>query len=114
VKLRTQLGIRVRELRLRRGLTQEQLGARAGLSYKFLGEVERGTANPTVKTLGALATGLDTGVADLFGPPARADEPLTTVTDGDLRAIEKAVRNLSVVLDRLKPPRRPRARSRRT
>jgi len=48
-------------------MSQERLAARAGLSYKFVGEVERGSGNPTVDTLAALAGALETDIADLFG-----------------------------------------------
>jgi transcriptional regulator with XRE-family HTH domain len=107
------LGTRVRELRLRRRLTQERLGAKAGLSYKFVGEVERGVANPTIETVAALATGLETDVADLFGPADRVEPSLATVTDEDTRALEKAVATLSKVLGRVRAQRRPAPRRRR-
>jgi len=71
VSLRSRLGIRVRTFRLRKGWSQEALAAEAGLSYKFLGEVERGVANPTVDTLDAISRALELDVTDLFGRPAQ-------------------------------------------
>jgi transcriptional regulator with XRE-family HTH domain len=54
-------------------MTQENVAERAGLSYKFIGEVERGSANPSMKTLERLATGLGVQLADLFaGLPTTA------------------------------------------
>lgn len=64
--LRQQVGRRVRALREHAGLTQEALGVRASLSYKFIGEVERGEANPSLESLGHLAEALDVDVATLF------------------------------------------------
>ena len=61
------LGANVRDLRVRRRLTQEQLGERAGLSYKFIGEVERGVTNPSIESVAAIAKALDADIADLFG-----------------------------------------------
>ena len=52
------LGKRVRELRKKRGLTQEQLAEKANVDVKFLGNIERGTENPTVGTLQKLAGAL--------------------------------------------------------
>lgn len=65
------LGANVRELRVRRRLTQEALGERAGLSYKFIGEVERGVSNPSIESVAAIAKALDADIADLFGGAAR-------------------------------------------
>ncbi|MFN3477313.1 MAG: helix-turn-helix transcriptional regulator [Candidatus Methylomirabilales bacterium] len=39
---RALLGRRIKALRVRRELTQEALGERAGLNYKYLGAIERG------------------------------------------------------------------------
>ena len=52
------LGRRIKALRLRRELTQEALGERAGLNYKYLGAIERGERNPSVKQLLKLAQAL--------------------------------------------------------
>lgn len=64
--LRGRMGARVRQLRHARRLTQEQLAERAGLSYKFLGEVERGRGNPTLTTLAALSDALGIRLVDLL------------------------------------------------
>jgi transcriptional regulator with XRE-family HTH domain len=55
---RTLLGRRIKALRLRRELTQEALGERAGLNYKYLGAVERGERNPSLKQLLKIAQAL--------------------------------------------------------
>lgn len=52
------LGRRIKALRLRRDLTQEALGEQAGLNYKYLGAIERGERNPSVKQLLKLAQAL--------------------------------------------------------
>ena len=72
--IRARLGANVRDLRVRRKLTQEALGERAGLSYKFIGEVERGLSNPSVQSLMAIANALDADVADLFARGTRASK----------------------------------------
>jgi transcriptional regulator with XRE-family HTH domain len=52
------LGRRTLALRTLRNLTQEELGERAGVSGKFVGQIERGTGNPSLKTMAALAQAL--------------------------------------------------------
>ena len=59
-----------REVRRRRkglGLTLEQLAERAGMSANYLGSVERGTVNPSVSTIVALAQGLGVAPGELLG-----------------------------------------------
>jgi transcriptional regulator with XRE-family HTH domain len=48
---RSLLGRWIKALRLRRELTQEALGEQAGLNYKYLGAIERGECNPSLKQL---------------------------------------------------------------
>ena len=52
------LGRALRELRARRGLSQEELGKRARLHRNYIGAAERGELNPTLRTLLKFATGL--------------------------------------------------------
>jgi transcriptional regulator with XRE-family HTH domain len=54
----TLLGRRIKALRLRQNLTQEALGERAGLNYKYLGAIERGERNPSLKQLLKIAQAL--------------------------------------------------------
>lgn len=65
------LGARVRSLRLARGWSQEELGARSNLDRTYISGIERGVRNPTVTVLHALSEGLGIGISDLF---ADADE----------------------------------------
>ncbi len=60
------LGRRIRELRKARNLTQEQFGERTGINYKYLGAVERGQENPTVKVLEKIARALRVALWELF------------------------------------------------
>lgn len=63
----TDLGPRIRSKRGRRGLSLEELAARAGVSRSMLSDVERGAKLPTVLVLDRIATGLDTSIARLLG-----------------------------------------------
>jgi transcriptional regulator with XRE-family HTH domain len=76
------LGRRIKELRKKRGLTQEELAERCHLHYKFLGGIERASVNTTLTVLKKIAAGLDVSVADLFryelhsGSPAQIRKQL--------------------------------------
>lgn len=89
--LLVEFGSRLRELRFRRQFTQETLAERAGLSYKFISEIERGMANPTLMTMAILAEALDCDVRALLGPQA---EPSRTLTAAQAARIEDAIRVL--------------------
>lgn len=59
-------GLRVRALRLERGLSQEALAAEAGIHRTYIGGIERGLRNPALKNIAALARALRVPVKDLF------------------------------------------------
>jgi len=57
-RLRAAFGHRLRQLRGRRGWSQALLAVKAGLSGKFLGEVERGEKSISLDNLAHLARAL--------------------------------------------------------
>lgn len=61
----------VRRLRIARGLSQEELAARAGVSARYLGSIERGEYAVTVVVLGQLARALRTTPAELMRRPGQ-------------------------------------------
>lgn len=61
------LGREVRRRRQALGLTLEQLAERSGLTPNYIGTVEHGRRDPSLSTILALAKGLETSPADLFG-----------------------------------------------
>lgn len=60
-----QLGKKIRDLRLRRGLTVQQLAEATGLSKGFISQVENSRTSPSLATLQDLARALETSVAYL-------------------------------------------------
>lgn len=64
-------GRAVRELRVERGISQEELGLRSGLSRGFFGKVERGDANPTFETIIKVSAGLELPAADVVARAQR-------------------------------------------
>lgn len=63
---REQLGRRVRELRKKRGLTQERLAEAASVDVKYLGNIERGRENPTIGILEKLANTFSVRVSQIL------------------------------------------------
>ena len=59
------LGAAVRELRARRGLSQEELGFTSGLHRNYVGAIERGEINATFRILLKLERGLGLPLAEL-------------------------------------------------
>jgi transcriptional regulator with XRE-family HTH domain len=70
-KLRAALGARLRALRAERGLTQRELGRRARLSGKFIGEVERGEKSITLDSLYLIARAFRVRLEELTAPGRR-------------------------------------------
>jgi transcriptional regulator with XRE-family HTH domain len=62
----TELGRRVAALRKERGLTQESLSDRAGVSANYLARTEGGYHRPNLARLEGIAEALDVSVASLF------------------------------------------------
>jgi transcriptional regulator with XRE-family HTH domain len=61
-----ELGVRIRALRERRGLSLRVVAERAGVSESFVSQIERGVASPSVASLRALADALGESIASFF------------------------------------------------
>lgn len=59
-------GERLRQLRRERGFTQEEMALRAEITTSYYGQLERGTANPTVSTLNKICDVLGVSITDIF------------------------------------------------
>lgn len=63
---RKQFGRRLRELRKEAGLSQEELGFRAGLHRTYIGSIERAEQNVSVDNVHKLAKAFKISVDQLF------------------------------------------------
>ncbi|MBI3379452.1 helix-turn-helix transcriptional regulator [Candidatus Gottesmanbacteria bacterium] len=60
------LGIRIKDLRKKAGLSQEELAERAKLDLTSISEIESGLRNPSVKTIHKIALALKVTLKDLL------------------------------------------------
>jgi len=61
------IGDRLKNLRIRRALTQQELAKRAGISSNALNRIELNKAEPHMSTLRKLAKALDVDPTELLG-----------------------------------------------
>ncbi len=80
-------------MRKARGWSQKELGEKADLSYKFIGEIERGTVNPSLDSLSGIASALDIEISKLF-----RNESHIVISDADLVSVRSALSTLTSVL----------------
>lgn len=66
--MRKLVGRNVRRIRIEKGLTQEQLAERAGVSQFYISLLENGGRNPTVVSLWELSQALGVSHVDLVLP----------------------------------------------
>jgi transcriptional regulator with XRE-family HTH domain len=72
--MRTLVGRKVRDARIRRGESQSQLAERCGFSQQYLSELENGKRNPTIITLYEIALALEVDVHTLLEPAGRDND----------------------------------------
>ena len=59
-------GDRIRELRKEKQLSQEELAFKAGVHRTYLGGIERGERNPSLRNISAIADALGISLSELF------------------------------------------------
>ena len=64
--IKSRFGERLREVREKRGISQERLAGIAGLHRTYVSLIERGERNVTIETIEKLATALDVEMATLM------------------------------------------------
>ena len=59
-------GANLKRLRESKGMSQEELCFRSGLSKNQIGNIERGEVNATISSVAAIAAGLEISAQELF------------------------------------------------
>lgn len=65
-KILKEFGLRIKELRQERGLTQEQFATKSGLHKNYIGMIERGERNPSLINIEIIAKGLEISISKLM------------------------------------------------
>jgi len=81
------VGRRIRELRQKKGWSQEKLAEEAGLHRTYIGQVERGEKSIGVENLFRLAAALGVQPATILGAAPTADGGHTAETLADLTGL---------------------------
>lgn len=62
----TDIGLLIRQIRIDKGLSQEDLAFNCGLHRTYIGSLERGEKVPTIITLEKLSNALEISLSELF------------------------------------------------
>ena len=81
---------RIRVLRLRAGLSQQELGQRLGVSAVAVGKWERGQTQPDIRSLTAMADIFGTTIDDLCDHPVPPQ-----AEEGSIQVMTRAFRQLT-------------------
>jgi len=65
----TEIGEKLKQLRIRTNLTQEELASRCDLSKGFISQVERGLTSPSIATLVDILDSLGSNLSEFFQRP---------------------------------------------
>lgn len=85
------IGEKIKQYRLANGWTQQELGAKIGMSKNAIGNYEKGFRSPKKNTMFDLANAFNVSIDDLF-PPIQKDTPPTSSP-------------IQSIYDQLAPPR---------
>lgn len=104
MNIKALIGQRIKELRKRRGLSQEEVAEKADTSPNYLSRMERGTENPTLDMLIKLSDALAVDLWELFDykhemSPKALRDTLKNLTNEltDEKQLKIAVRFLRVI-----------------
>jgi transcriptional regulator with XRE-family HTH domain len=64
--LKTQIGLRIKELRTKKNLTQEEVAWKAEIDRTFMNHVENGRRNVSIESLEKICIGLSVSLKDFF------------------------------------------------
>lgn len=102
--LKQMIGSRIKDIRNKKGITQEQLSESVGINPKYLSSIERGKENPTLNILLQLAQSLDVNLDEIFrhvqieDPEMRMRLILRLLDKADDEQLKLAYKILSVII----------------
>ena len=66
INVQEKFGKRIKEIRKEKGISQEGLGDLADLDRTYIGGIERGERNPSLKNIDKIAKALGVRIEELF------------------------------------------------
>lgn len=102
--LKQMIGARIKEVRSKKVLTQDQLSEKTNINPKYLSSIERGKENPTLNTLIKLAQSLDVNIDEFFtqikveDPEKRKDLIISLLDKANDEQLKLAYMVLSVII----------------
>lgn len=66
IKTEKRLGAKLAYIRKSKKLSQMKLAEKVDMNFNYIGQIERGEANVTIKTLKLIANALDVDIQELF------------------------------------------------
>lgn len=66
IDINYEFGKRIKYLRNKQNISQEELAFRCNINKNYLSDMERGTRNPTLKIIQKIALGLNIELSELF------------------------------------------------
>lgn len=105
------IGESIRLHRLKNGMSQEQLALSAGVNTSYIGQIERGEKNPTIRILEKISSALGISLLDLLSSYEAGRErknqgchhhqPLTFLTPEEIKQclLEVLKDNTNIVID---------------
>jgi transcriptional regulator with XRE-family HTH domain len=102
--LKQMIGARIKDIRNKQGVTQEQLSERVGINTKYLSSIERGKENPTLNILLKLTESLGVNLDEMFSN-LQIEDPVKTpsliislLDEADDEQLKLAYKILSAVI----------------
>jgi transcriptional regulator with XRE-family HTH domain len=98
------IGARIKDIRNRKGFTQEDLAEKININPKYLSSIERGKENPTLNTLIKLSESLDVNLNDFFhqieieNPAKRKALLISLLDEADDDQLKLAYQILSAII----------------
>ena len=102
--LKQMIGARIKEIRSKRGITQDQLSERMEINPKYLSSIERGKENPTLNTLINLSRSLEINIDEVFSfveiqdPDKRKSLIISLLDEASDEQLKLAFKILSVII----------------
>ncbi|MBW2545528.1 MAG: helix-turn-helix transcriptional regulator [Deltaproteobacteria bacterium] len=98
------VGIRIGEIRNKKGITQEDLSCKIDINSKYLSSIERGKENPTLNTLIRIAESLEVELCEIFrfvqieDPTKRKSLLISLLDEADGEQLKLAGKILSAII----------------